>query len=224
MCPYYLDLTKYALKRIYRFDFLHYLVMFPRYYLRSSATASVLKGPRLCQDGVMELRGHRVLLRPFVWEDAPQLFEIAQDEELARYTYWYPHRSIEDSYQMLQGYVGAERFWAIELEGQLAGSIALLVNFEHQTAEIATWLGRAFWGSGANREAKTLVLDYAFWGLRVQRVESITHVENTKAQRGLEKMGFLREGVLRRYRYIKGWHWDMVMYAIMPEEWAAQPR
>ncbi|RIH81535.1 putative ribosomal N-acetyltransferase YdaF [Calidithermus roseus] len=107
----------------------------------------------------------------------------------------------------------------MEVGGKAVGWIALLVDWQNQIAEIATWLGRPYWSSGVNREAKSLVLDYGFGSLNLQRIESITHVENIKAQRGLEKLGFVREGVLRRYRKVKGWHWDMVMYSLLPEEW-----
>lgn len=167
----------------------------------------------------MELRGSHVLLRPFRWEDAPDLFPLCQDEEMTRFLAWGPHKSLEDTYRMLEGYIGQEHQWAVEVGGKAVGWIALLVDWQNQIAEIATWLGRPYWSSGVNREAKSLVLDYGFGSLNLQRIESITHVENIKAQRGLEKLGFVREGVLRRYRKVKGWHWDMVMYSLLPEEW-----
>ncbi|HKB29003.1 MAG TPA: GNAT family protein, partial [Candidatus Limnocylindrales bacterium] len=52
-------------------------------------------------------------------------------------------------------------------------------------------------GKGYGTEAQRLLADYLFAHTNVNRVEAQTDVENVAEQRSLEKVGFLREGVLR---------------------------
>jgi RimJ/RimL family protein N-acetyltransferase len=62
-------------------------------------------------------------------------------------------------------------------------------------------------------EAATLLVGYLFDTYTVMRIEAETDVENTAAQRALEKTGFTREGVLRSAQWRGGaWH-DLVLYS-----------
>ncbi|CAI0465908.1 unnamed protein product [Linum tenue] len=53
------------------------------------------------------------------------------------------------------------------------------------------------------------------WGPELERVEGLVDVENVGSQRVLEKAGFYREGLLRRYVVFKGRSRDMVMFSIL---------
>ncbi len=167
----------------------------------------------------MELRGPKVLLRPPRWEDAHDLFPLAADPELSRYAYWQPHGRIEDTYDFLRNLMDKSGMYIIELEGRVAGTIGLHVDQANRLGETETWIGRAFWGSGINTEAKVVLFDYAFGPLELKRLQAITHPDNLRSQRALEKLGFKREGLLRRYRWIMGEPWDVLMYSLLPEEW-----
>jgi len=84
----------------------------------------------------------------------------------------------------------------------------------------ATWYGPAARGSGINAEAKLLLLRHAFGTLGVRRVQLKTSSENRRSQRALEKLGAVREGVLRKFQVrANGVSRDTVMYSITDDDW-----
>jgi len=167
----------------------------------------------------MELRGPRVLLRPPRWDDAPDLFPLAADPALTRYVYWEPHHTVEDTYAFLRSITDKEGIFVIEFDGKAVGVIGLQPDWPNRLGETETWVGRPYWGAGINTEAKVVMFDFAFGPMELRRIQSITHVDNVRSQRALEKLGFKREGLLRRYRWIRGEPWDLYMYSLLPEEW-----
>lgn len=74
-------------------------------------------------------------------------------------------------------------------------------------------------GKGYAAEAVDLLVEYLWAGYPAERVAAFTDVENTPAQRVLEKSGFQREGVLRRASFRDG-HWcDIAVYGTLREDW-----
>jgi N-acetyltransferase len=92
---------------------------------------------------------------------------------------------------------------------------------EHRRVEIGwTWLGRPWQRSGANAEAKYLMLRHAFevWGL--VRVELKTSTLNQQSRGAMRKLGAVEEGVLRRHMINEdGSPRDSVFYSILADEW-----
>ncbi|MCU7729685.1 GNAT family N-acetyltransferase [Actinoplanes sp. KI2] len=85
-----------------------------------------------------------------------------------------------------------------------------------------TWLGRRWWGSGLNAEAKLLLMSYAFETLGAVRVAWVTDIRNTRAQAAIERLGAVREGVLRKHRRRADGSWrDTVLYAMLDDDWPA---
>lgn len=86
----------------------------------------------------------------------------------------------------------------------------------------STWLGRKFWRSGINTEAKLLLLTRAFDELGAARVVWHTDIRNTRSQAAIERLGAQREGVLRKHRIRPDGSWrDTVTYSMLEEEWPA---
>lgn len=83
-----------------------------------------------------------------------------------------------------------------------------------------TWLGRQWWGTGANAEAKLLMLTFAFEALGAVRVALVTDVRNQRAQAAIERLGAAREGTLRKHRRRTDGSWrDTAIYAIVDDDW-----
>jgi RimJ/RimL family protein N-acetyltransferase len=83
-----------------------------------------------------------------------------------------------------------------------------------------SWLGRQYRGTGINKWAKHLLLEYAFEILKCERVEFKTDVLNAQARKGLENIGAKQEGILRSYNYMPdGRRRDAVYYSILRSEW-----
>jgi N-acetyltransferase len=82
-----------------------------------------------------------------------------------------------------------------------------------------TRLGRRWWGTGANAEAKPLMLTFAFESLGAVRVAMVTDIRNARAQAAIERLGAGREGVLRKHRRRADGSWrDTVTYAITDDD------
>jgi N-acetyltransferase len=117
---------------------------------------------------------------------------------------------------------------------RLVGATAFL-NIEHwdwaqaagrpDSVEIgSTWLAASAQRTVVNTEAKLLMLRHAFevWG--VQRVQLKTDARNERSRAGIERLGAVFEGILRRYQPALGavtGTRDTAMYSIVPEEWPA---
>jgi RimJ/RimL family protein N-acetyltransferase len=90
------------------------------------------------------------------------------------------------------------------------------------TAQIGTWVRRASWGTGVNREAKALVFDFAFGPLGLHRVEARIATVNERSRRAFERLGATREGTLRESFRKGGVVLDQELYAILASEWTAR--
>jgi N-acetyltransferase len=108
--------------------------------------------------------------------------------------------------------------------GRAVGATSYLdIALEEGRIEIGwTWIGRPWWRTAINTEAKLLLLGHAFEALGLNRVALKTDVRNERSQAAIERLGAKREGVLR-HQYVRpdGTLRDSVMYSVIPEEWPA---
>jgi len=83
-----------------------------------------------------------------------------------------------------------------------------------------TWIAPSHQRTAINTEAKLLQLTYAFETLGVDRVALKTDARNERSQRAVERLGAVREGVLRHHmRMPDGFARDTVYYSILAGEW-----
>jgi RimJ/RimL family protein N-acetyltransferase len=107
--------------------------------------------------------------------------------------------------------------------GEPLGSTRFLnIVPEHLRVEIGyTWIARSRWGTGANKEAKLLQLEYAFERLGYQRVEFKTDARNEESRRALAALPARFEGVFRKHMHQRYGVRDSAYYAITDDEWPA---
>ena len=85
-----------------------------------------------------------------------------------------------------------------------------------------TWLTPEVWRTAINTECKYLLLRHAFETLGCIRVQLKTDARNVRSQRAIERLGAVKEGVLRKHMIVKdGYERDTVMYSITDTEWPA---
>jgi len=109
-------------------------------------------------------------------------------------------------------------------KGRVVGSTRFLhMRPEHRTVEIGwTWLGQEWQRTGVNTEAKLLLLSHAFDRMGCIRVEFKTDARNLRSQRALERIGAIREGVLRNHMVVQGGYYrDSVYFSVIDKEWPA---
>lgn len=74
-------------------------------------------------------------------------------------------------------------------------------------------------GKGFCTEAATIIVDYLFLTKDIVRIQADADSQNMASRRVLEKVGFKKEGVLRKLYFEQGEWRDSVLYSIMREEW-----
>ena len=111
-------------------------------------------------------------------------------------------------------------------ERRAAGSTRYLsLRPEHRGLEIGwTWLTRSAWSTGANVEAKLLLLEHAFERLGCMRVEFKTDAQNERSRRALAALPAQFEGVFRKHMLVGNDGdrlRDSAWYAIVDDDWPA---
>ena len=176
------------------------------------------------------LEGRVVRLEPLSLDHVPGLADVGLDPAIWRWTIVRP--TTEDGLRAWVETAIAAREAGTELpfatidvvSGRPIGSTRYL-NYvpEHRRVEIGwTWVAAARQRSGANREAKLLMLDHAFERLACRRVEFKTDSNNEKSRAALLGIGATFEGIFRKHMVTPG---DGVRhsawYSIIEDDWPA---
>jgi N-acetyltransferase len=114
-------------------------------------------------------------------------------------------------------------FAVIHLEsGRAIGATRYMdIRPEHRALEIGgTWYAPAFQRTVVNTESKYLLLRNAFEELGCLRVQFKTDARNLRSQKAIERIGAVKEGVLRQHIITpSGFARDSVYYSILDKEW-----
>lgn len=179
------------------------------------------------QEEKKTLSTNRLVLRAFTMEDLADFYEYCKDPDTGIHAGWKPHESMEESRDILHHFIEEREVWAIceKQSGKVIGSIGLhrdskrRRNF-NQCRMMGYVLSKVYWGQGLMTEAAKEVLRHAFEDLKLEMV-TISHFSyNQRSARVIEKLGFHREGVLRKafLRY-DGSLLDDVGYSMTKEEY-----
>lgn len=174
------------------------------------------------------LSGRLVRLEPLSFEHVPDLVEAGRDETVWRLMPYGPVTTIARMTDFVRDTVERptdRAFAVIHLEtGHAIGSTRYLdIRPSHRGLEIGgTWYAPAHQRTGVNTECKYLLLRHAFEVLGCIRVQFKTDQRNERSQRAIERIGAVREGVLRNHVIQPdGYRRASVMYSIIDEEWPA---
>jgi [ribosomal protein S5]-alanine N-acetyltransferase len=167
------------------------------------------------------LRSKRLLLRPFAQADAPRVAALCGEKEIAATTLFIPHPySVEDAQAWLQGH--QETFdsghgvqFAICRETELIGAVGLVIEPQHDRAELGYWIGTPYWGAGYASEAAAAVVRYGFLELKLNRVHAYHYLRNSASGRVLEKIGMKYEGLARQHIKKWGQYEDCSLYGLI---------
>lgn len=178
----------------------------------------------------MVVRGRRLSLRYATAADASALFELGSDPEVTRFLSWGPYREVSEPLAYIESLPG-QRDRGERLEFLIAGPDDAPIGVTGLSdpsprdlrATVGTWLGRAHWGTGANRESKVLVLGLAFRALGLERVTALASPHNPRSLAALERLGFVREGVLRAWHRHHGQPRDVAILGLLREDYETGP-
>jgi ribosomal-protein-alanine N-acetyltransferase len=156
------------------------------------------------------------------------LFALASDPEVTEFFSWGPYVHISEAQAYIRS-LAAKRtqgtmleFVIVQKEAGVIGVTGLSeFSLRDRRAVVGTWHGREWWGKGANRQSKALVLGLAFRGLGLERVTAWCGTDNGRSQTALERLGFVREGVLRHWHQHAGEPKDVISYGMLRSDWEA---
>lgn len=180
----------------------------------------------------LPVRTARTVLRPFVEADAPALAAYRNDPETARYQDWDVPYGVDDALNLIrrQAEVTGPHpdAWfqiAVDVDGELAGDVAVGLGERGLLAMIGYTLAPAFRGRGLATEVAGAVVDRLF-ERGAHRVSATLDPANVASARVLERLGFRYEGCAVRAAYVRGEWYDDDRYAILGDErkaWLGRP-
>jgi N-acetyltransferase len=193
---------------------------------RTETPAGAAGSPLELGPDELEVRGRELTLRFARFDDAPALFELASDPDVTRFFSWGPYSHPKEAETYI-GSLATKRVQGSMLEfvivHQADGVIGVTglseFSLRDRRAVVGTWHGRRWWGTGANRQSKALVLALAFRGLGLERVTAWCGTDNGRSQTALERLGFVREGVLRHWHVHAGEPKDVIAYGMLRGEY-----
>lgn len=176
----------------------------------------------------LQVHGPTLTLRAPRDEDAPALFELARDPEVTRWFSWGPYTDVAQP----RGYIARQaqrRDDGVQLDFVIVrrdhGPVGITglseFSLRDRRAMVGTWLGRSWWGTGVNREAKALIFHLAFGPCALVRVGAYSDVANARSRTALSKVGLLQEGVLRSWHRHGDRSKDVNIHGIVRSDWEA---
>src|SRR5512140_1545294 len=177
------------------------------------------------------LTGRFVRLEPLSEEHVSGLTAIGLEEDIWRYMPYGQMRNEDDIRNWVRHMLelrmeGADMPFAVMdlASGCVAGCTRFLeIRPAHRGLEIGgTWYGAAYRRTRVNTESKYLLLEHAFERLHCLRVQIKTDSRNVRSQRAIERLGAVREGMLRNHLILPDGHVrHSIYYSILDTEWPA---
>lgn len=170
----------------------------------------------------------RLILASYQDADVDDVFNYANDEEVARYVAWPAHTTLDDSRAFLTwiktttSHEAGKLFYVFSIRQKATGRVIGSIDFKNAVhpycGQIDYAMGRAHWGKGLMTEAAEAV---KAWALRdfpeLLRLQSFCHPKNVGSRRVMEKIGMKYEGLHAKAILMKGQPMDIVRYALIPE-------
>lgn len=169
----------------------------------------------------------RLILRKLRIDDAEDMFEYAQDRDLALNGLWLPYthlqESIDDLAEAQEMYVKGNFWdWAVEhrADHKMIGRLGLHgYHPKDNRADLGYAFNRKYWGQGYGTEAARCVVQFGFEVLGLHRISANVLLDNAGSIGVLTKIGMRFEGVKRDFTAIRGHHEDLHSYSILRPEW-----
>jgi len=175
------------------------------------------------------LTGTHVQLEPMTEEHIPGLAEIGVGQSFWDFMLYGNINSVDDMRSWVRDILSRAEsgtdlpFVVIHLpSGRVAGATRYLnIVPQDRGVEIGgTWYGIEFQRTAVNTECKYLLLSHAFETLGCIRVQLKTDLRNERSQKAIERIGAVREGVLRNHMVLpNGRYRHSVYYSILDSEW-----
>ena len=163
-------------------------------------------------------------LEPLAAQHEEPLWDVGRDEQVWRLM----RERGDESREAFAAWFGRMQETALGfaqiVEGRPLGHTSYLnVRDDDRVLEVGnTWLAREAWGTGANTEAKLLLMQHAFEDEGFLRVEFKTDARNGRARAALAALPAEFEGVFRKHMLVRGGERrDSAWYSVIDDDWPA---
>lgn len=145
------------------------------------------------------LETERLILRPWLEQDAEALYKYASNPNVGPIAGWPIHTSVENSREIIKVVLSQPETYAVVLKetGEPIGSIGLIysqksnIEITQDEMEIGYWVGEPYWGKGLIPEATNELMRYGFEDLNLKAIWCVYFDGNIKSNRVQEKCGFI---------------------------------
>ena len=144
----------------------------------------------------------RIIFRRWADTDAKELFLLASDPDVGPRAGWPPHKSVEESMDIINKVFNSDHIWALVLKetGQLIGCMGYYshtesnIGIDEGEAEVGYWIGKPFWNQGYCTEALQAMIDYCFNVKGFLTLWADHFIDNPASGKVMEKCGFRGTG------------------------------
>lgn len=158
--------------------------------------------------------------------DSGSIHEFLSNEEVRKYIGIPAYKTIEETEKEIQWYnkIFKEQSgirWGIARfsEPTIIGTCGFLnISKENFRGEIGYELHQNFWGKGIMGEALNQIIKYGFEEMGFNRIEALIEPENNNSIKLIEKLNFMKEGLLRQYEFGAGKFDDLYMYSLLADK------
>ena len=177
------------------------------------------------------LHGAHVWLEPLAPSHVDGLFEALADDEVWRYLptlrpQTRDEMAVHVDSLLRRQWQGSQVAWAqlAPATGEVLGVTTYHdIDTDNRALGIGhTMIGRPWWRTAVNTEAKLMLLERAFDVLGAEKVFWFTDIRNERSQTAIARLGASRDGLIRRQRLRPDGTWrDTVLFAMTVDEWPA---
>lgn len=148
------------------------------------------------------MQTERILLRPWLESDTEALYKYASDPIIGERAGWLPHKSVEESLEIIRTVFNNPTTWAIVLKetNEAIGAIGYMpdcpLNLPAREGEplVGYWVGKPYWNQGICTEALHLMLAHIREETNYTSIICSHFIDNLASGRVMEKCGFIATG------------------------------
>ena len=171
-----------------------------------------------------------VRLRPWRESDIPALVEAARDPEIPRWTVVpSPYHEVDarafvagQNERLSRGEAAPFAVVSADRDDFLGSVEVTLLDRRTGRGEVGYWVAAPARRQGVAVRAVRIVSEWALSDLGLERLELLVEPENGPSQAVADSAGYVREGVLRSLRPMKGRRPDFIVYSLLPSDPAAR--
>lgn len=146
------------------------------------------------------LRAERLILRPWRESDLMDFNAYARVDGVGQMAGWTPHKSLDESREILDMFIREKKTFALEYEGKVIGSLGIETYEESRYPELALTnlrgreigyvLSKDYWGRGLMPEAVRSAIRWLFEDVGLDFIMVGHFTRNQRSRRVIEKCGF----------------------------------